>query len=367
MDRIARTISLQGDRRIAEKLSNLCASNDPGGLLLLAHFGHLARFIKNSQSAIETTSHLSTFSMHPFPEKGFEWAFEFFLRDMPVRQTSYHWRLAILYYLNLQMHDPKTYHLRTLCDILLMSVSQGMLIPVSTIHLILNHIALSSTEHRNPGELTSQQTFHKYVNYRLAELEYFCQFFNKQFGYDYRRDEEVYMAMYKACCLPYSTLAELVHDIDKPLTKHYAFPPVVVVVQEYQKHFPVSPELHILELLQQAHRGKWPSFVKRWGWVRAGGVGRDTYMWSLYWCLLARGQNEQAIRIALKDGYPEMMFEGDQLVLNKDIAIGLARCLEIVDPRGMEYHHERGVVKRMMEDFKVDRSSGDKALNDNEV
>jgi hypothetical protein len=90
-------------------------------------------------------------------------------------------------------------------------------------------------------------------------------------------------------------------------------------------------------------------------------------MWSLYWCLLARGQNEQAIRIALKDGYPEMMFEGDQLVLNKDIAIGLARSLEIVDPRGMEYPNERGVVKRMMEDFNVDRSSGDKAFNDNEV
>src|SRR5579862_9151914 len=50
LDRIARSIAIQGDRQVAEKLRNLCASNDAGSLLLLAHFGNLSRFIKSSAS-----------------------------------------------------------------------------------------------------------------------------------------------------------------------------------------------------------------------------------------------------------------------------------------------------------------------------
>jgi hypothetical protein len=352
MDRIARTIALQGNRQIAEKLSNLCASNDPGSLLLLAHFGHLARFIKASQSAEKSQTHYNSYEMPPFPEKGFGWAFEFFLRDMPVRTNSYHWRLAVLYYINLQMHDPKTYNLGKLSDVILLSVSQGMLTPVSTFHLIINHIALSSPEHRDNVAETRLATFNYYTALRLEGINFFCRFMKREFGYDYTLDEEVYLALYKACRQPFPTLSELVQDIDKPLADHHTYTPMIYIVQEYQKKFPVSPELHILELLQFAHRGKWFSFKKRWGWARTAGIGRDTHMWTVFWSVLARGQNEMAIRGALKDEYPEMMYEGDQLVLNKDIAIGLAKCLEIADPHENEYQDHRRAVERMMEAFK---------------
>ena len=159
-DFIARAIALQGDRNIAGKLSNLSASNDPAALKLLTHFGHLSRFIKESYSLTQDEHYWTGYRFDPFPEQGIEWAFDFFLRDMPTRPNADHWRLAILFYLNLGMVAPTNFRIRRILDILLLPVSQGITIPRSTFHLILNHIAVSSPEHRdNKAEANDHSVF----------------------------------------------------------------------------------------------------------------------------------------------------------------------------------------------------------------
>jgi ribosomal silencing factor RsfS len=349
LDRIARSIVVQGDRRVAEKLRNLCASTDAGSLLLLAHFGNLSRFIKSSPPGWDVIAHSSTFGMDPYPEKGFLWAFDFFLRDMPVRPTSHHWRLAILYYLNLQMYDHKQYPLQRLCDILLLPVSQGISIPLSTFHVILNHIALSSPEHRNAEkEAENSQSFHENVDNRLAAMDVFLECMKLQFGHSYTNDEEVYLALYKACCQPFSTLTQSVKDIDLPLPWHYNDHRRMLIKHYFEKNLSISPELFMLELLQFAHMRKWRSFLKRWDLTPESGVGKDADMWSMFWCTLARGADQTYIRYALRRNYPEMLDEGPQLVFNKSMAIGLVKCLDVVDPNGVEFKEHRRVAERLL-------------------
>lgn len=352
LDRIARSIVIQGDRQVAEKLRNLCASNDAGSLLLLAHFGNLSRFIKSSVSVGDVDSHLLTFGMDPFPEKGFNWAFDFFLRDMPVRPTSHHWRLAILYYLNLQMHDHTQYPIQRLRDIILLPVSQGISIPLSTFHVILNHIALSSPENRDPEkEAVDAPFFRQMIDNRLATMYLFLKCMKLQFGYDYTCDEEVYLALYKACCQPYPTLAQFVNDIDLPLPLHHNEHRRMLIKHYFEKNLPVSPELFVLELLQFAHMRKWRSFLKRWGLTREAGVGKDADMWSLFWCILARGADQASIRSALRHNYHEMLDEGPQLVFNKSMATGLTKCLDVVDPNGVEFREHRMAAEGLLKSF----------------
>lgn len=352
MDRVAHTIAVQGDRRVAEKLKHLSASNDSGSLLLLAHFGNLSRFIKSSGSVDISQEYASTFTMDPFPEKGLQWAFDFFLRDMPVQPNAHHWRLAILYYLNLQMYDHKQYPIQRLRDILLLPVSQGISIPLSNFHVILNHIALSSPENRNfEEEMKNEYIFHKCVQGRLAAMDLFLRCMKSQFGYDYSRDEEVYLALYKACCQPYPTLPQLIDDINLPLRKHHNDYRRILIKQYFQKSLPISPELFVLELLQFAHMRKWRSFLKRWNWARDAGVGKDADMWSLFWVLLARGADQASIRMALRYNYHEMLDEGSHLVFNKSTAIGLTKCLDIVDPNGVEFVKHRSVAEGLSKSF----------------
>ena len=350
MDKIARSIAVQGDKTVAQKLANLCASNDPDSLVLLAHFGQLSRFIRNSQLSSDIDTQKANFSMHPYREKGFQWAFDFFLRDMAIRPNAHQWRLAILYYLNLQMFDPQAYPIQRLLDLLLLPVSQGISIPVSTFHLILNHIALTSPEHRNiDQEAEDTQTFRQNVHRRLRTMESVIRCMKSQFGYDYAHDEEIYLSLYKACCQPYPNLADLVDTIALPLPKHHNDHRRLLIRHYFDRNLPMSPELYTLELLQFAHMHKWRSFLKRWSWARSAGIGKDADMWTLFWCLLARSQNEMYIRHALRENYEEMMNEGGHLMLNRNIAIGISKCVELVDPEGKEFKIQRKVSERLLE------------------
>jgi hypothetical protein len=94
---------------------------------------------------------------------------------------------------------------------------------------------------------------------------------------------------------------------------------------------------------------KWRSFLKRWNWTRVAGVGKDIDMWCFFWFILARGRNEEIIRFALRENYDEMMDEGGHLCLNRDVARGIERCLEIVDPMEREFQKQRKVVTSMLE------------------
>jgi len=355
LDSVAQTIALQGDRKVAEKLRNLSAANDSGSLLLLAHFGNLSRFIKEAKSVDNVRGAASKFSMDPFPEKGFKWAFDFFLRDMPVRPSAHHWWLAILYYLNLQMHDHRQYPIGRLRDILLLPVSQGISIPRSAFHVILNHIALSSPENRdNWRESQIENIFRRNVTDRLATLDSFLQCMKSQFGYDYTHDEEVYLAAYKACCQPYPTLTQLINDIDLPLPRHHNEERRILIQQYFQRNMLFSPEFFVLELLQFAHMQKWRSFLKRWNVTRNVGLGKDADMWSLFWCTLARGADQVTIRSALRHNFHEMLDEGFGTAVSKSMksmAIGLLKCVEIVDPNRLEFTEQRDVAERLLNRF----------------
>ena len=241
-DLIARTIALQGDREVAEKLANLCASNDPASLRLLVHFGNLSRFTKKAPSNIkEKAEYFNSFSMHPFPETGFNWAFDFFMRDMPIRPNAHHWRLAVLYYLHLNTVTHR-YPVRRILDILLLPISQGISIPRSTFHLILNHIAMERSGSINDASTSKGEMFQ-----RLQVMSTVIKDMKADFGYDYRQDEEVYLALYKACCQPMPTIFELIRDINEPL-KHHELDYYKLLIKFYaDKHIPMSPEFFILE------------------------------------------------------------------------------------------------------------------------
>src|SRR5579862_1686465 len=350
MDRLARSVAVQGDRSVAEKLANLYASNDSHSLLLLAHFGNLSRFIRRSQSVPDVEAQKANFRMDPYHEIGFQWAFDFFLRDMPARPNAYHWRLSILYYLNLQMFDPAQYPIRRLPDLLLLPVSQGISVPPSTFHLILNHIALTSPEHRDvEREAEDRQTFEKNVHERLCAMNSIIQMMKSQFGYDYAHDEEVYLSLFKACCQPYPTLIELFDNIDRPLPKHHSYSRRILITHYLQKNLPISPEFFILELLQFAHMHMWRSFLKRWHRAGLAGIGKDADLWSLFWGCLARSQNEIYIRQALRENHEEMMNEGNGVVLNRSIAIGISKCVDLVDPEGKEFKVQRKMAESLLD------------------
>lgn len=345
---VARMIALQGDRQVAEKLSNLCASNDPASLRLLAHFGNLSRFsaeIPNDPAS--KARYYETFQMEPFPERGFRWAFDFFMRDMPIRPSAHHWRLAVLFYLNLNSCS-HLYNIQRALDILLIPVSQGMSIPVSTFHVILNHIALERPRNQKFKENPEKQLELEVVS-RLKIMCKIIKDMKSDFGYDYRYDEEIYLALYKACCQPFPNINELISNIKEPLIHH---PPewYKLIVKFYYEHFlPISPEFLLLELMLFAHKHRWRSFLKRWTWTKEAGIERDIDLWTAFWGLLARGQNEYYIRIALRDHFPEL-FEGRFEVAScKRIGTALARCLELVDPHEREFETHRRQMQRICE------------------
>jgi len=348
-DLLARTIALQGNRTRAEKLANLSAANDPTCLRLLSHFGNLSQFVKASESAADARLYRSTFAVDPYPETGFEWAFDFFLRDMPSRPTPHHWRLAILFYLNLEMVSPTQYRIRRLLELLLLPVSQGISIPRSTFHLILNHIATSSLERRDvEAEAIDYRTFQKNVHLRLVLMNHFLQVMKSDFGYDCRHDEEVYLALFKACSQPYPSLQDLIRDIDLPLPVHHPEVRKLRIAYYLDQNLPLSPEFFMLEVVGFALMGKWESFLKRWRWTVECGIGKDADMWAIFWACLARGRHEYHIRTALKDHYNEMLDEGEYLVFNENIGIALAKCLEVVDPEEREFKGPRFAVRSML-------------------
>jgi hypothetical protein len=339
---MAQTIALRGDRRPAEKLSNLSASNDPASLLLLAHFGNLSRFATPYR-----WKELSGFSMDPFPERGIQWAFDFFLRDMPIRPTTHHWRLALLFYLNLSMITPTEHPVARLLDVLRLPVSQGIWIPASTFHLILNHIAISSEEYR-PWQPKSLHPFRQYVTLRLQTMILFLNVMKTDFGYDIVRDEEVYLALYKACCQRLPTLAHLICNLDRPLPYHYVEQRGQNIENRFIENLRLSPEFYMLRLLHLAHMRQWRSFMARWKWAQDFGISKDADLWALFWACLARSRNESRIRTALKHNYDEMMDE-EHLVLNRNIVAGLAKCLSVVDPFAREFKKERKAVSSALE------------------
>ena len=101
-----------------------------------------------------------------------------------------------------------------------------------------------------------------------------------------------------------------------------------------------------------AHQHKWRSFRKRWIYTQPQAVNKDADMWTVFWGCLARGQDEYYIRLALRENFPEMMDEGESLVMNKNIGIALARCLEIVDPQKHEFGVQRKAVEGILRSFK---------------
>ena len=340
----ARMVALLDGRNAAEKLANLAASNDPAMLLLLSHFGHLSRWVKSGHDD------KTPFSIDPFPEKGSQWAFDFFLRDMPIRPGRHHWNLAVLCYLHLQTQFPSQYPILRLLDVLLLPISQGIAIPVSTFHSILNHIALASPEHRDVDqEELHYGIFLKNVRRRLRAMQIFIHGMKSQFGYEYAKDEEVYLALYKASCQPYPTISELIRDIDLPLPKHHRDERRMLITHYFNQAVPMTPEFFILELLQFGHLHKWRSFLKRWRWATEAGIVKDEDMWTVFWACLARGRHEYYIRYALRESYYDMMEDGKQLILNRNIGIALAKCLEIVDPEEREFRNQRRAAKSMVE------------------
>lgn len=348
---LARLIAFQSGPGFARKLSNLCAADDPASLVLLAHFGTLSRFISTSRFVNDAETRLATYSVDPFPEKGFHWAFDFFQRDMPTRPDVNHWQLAVLFYLKLHMHSPNHYSIRRLLDVLLLPVSQGITISKSTLHLILNHIAISSPEHRDAHkEAEDSSLFLKNVNHRIQEIGFFVEVMKSRFGHDTIHDEEVYLAICKACCQPFQSLNEFIRDIDLPIPNHHIEGHLRRAIGDYfHENLRVSPEYFLLELLQFAHTGKWKSFLKRWGRTRSVGIGRDADMWTFFWACLARGQDEYHIRYALREYYNEMLDEGDYLVLNRNVATALVKCIDIVDPQELEFEQQRRVAKNILE------------------
>jgi hypothetical protein len=347
---IARTIAVQSDRKIGEKLSNLCASNDPPSLRLLTHFGNLARFRRKlPEDEHEKELYLHTFTMDPFPEKGFVWAFDFFMRDMPIRPNAHHWRLAVLFYLQLNTCSHR-YHIRRILDILLLPVSQGMSIPVSTFHVILNHIAMERPNNRTIKNTPRHELKHD-QHQRIRVMSTIIKDMKSDFGYEYRYDEEVYLALYKACSQPFPTINELISDIEKPLVHHRMEYYRMLVKFYYDQQLLMSPEFLMLELMAFAHQHKWRSFLKRWNWTKATAIERDADLWTVFWGLLARGQNEYYIRLSLRDHFHEMLDEQNSIAWSKNIAIALERCLEIADPHQREYENQRRATQRIFESF----------------
>jgi hypothetical protein len=250
----------------------------------------------------------------------------------------------------LQIHNPKVYDIKRLRDILLLPVSQGISIPVSTFHLIINHIAISSPEFRNgPDDLTTWVDFRRNVSERLNTIESFLLYTSTNFGYDYRNDEEIYLALYKACCQAYPTPAQLVKDINQPLATHHNDLRRILIKHYLEQRFPVSPEFFILELMQFAYMRKWRSFMKRWNGTRSAGIGKNIDMWTCFWAIMARSGHEYHIRHTLRENFDEMMDEGGHLVLNRDVARAIERCLQVVDPYANEFHNQRRVVTSMLE------------------
>src|SRR5208282_2368560 len=107
----------------------------------------------------------------------------------------------------------------------------------------------------------------------------------------------------------------------------------------YDQQLLMSPEFLMLELMAFAHQHKWRSFLKRWNWTKAIGIERDGDLWTVFWGLLARGQNEYYIRSSLRDHFPEMLDEQNGMGWSRNIAIALERCLEIADPHKREYEN----------------------------
>jgi hypothetical protein len=345
----ARSVALLGGRSAAEKLANLSASNDPATLRLLSHFGHLSRWVKTGNNDAQS------FTVEPFPEKGAQWAFDFFLRDMPIRPEPQHWRLAIQYYLNLEAQFPREYPILRLLDILHLPVSQGISISRSMFHSILNHIALASPAHRNiEKEATDFDLFLQNVHSRLKTMSTIISFMYSHFSYRYIHDEEVYLALFKACSQPLPTVSSLIQDINLPLPKHHRDDRRLLLTHYFQQHhnLPITPEFFLMDILLFAHLHKWRSFLKRWRWASEAGVAKDTEMWTVFWGCLARGQHEFFIRTALREMYHEMMDEGRYVgigsgrgVLNKDIGIALGKCLELVDPHEREFEAQRNTAR----------------------
>ena len=77
-------------------------------------------------------------------------------------------------------------------------------------------------------------------------------------------------------------------------------------------------------------------------------MGKDADMWSLFWCILARGADQASIRLALRHNYHEMLDEGPQLVFNKSMATGLTKCLDVVDPNGVEFIEHRRAAEGLL-------------------
>jgi len=352
-DLLARTIAIQGSRYQADKLANVYASKDPDSLRLLAHFGMLACFTKLFQEADEKQRHelLRNFRMEPFPEMGFKWALDFFIRDLPIRPASHHYHLALMYYLNLSRIAPHHYPPIRILDIMLLVTSQGMQIPRSTFHLILNHIATKHPFPPHGSHTTSNAGLRVQLKDRLHNMTTIIKRMKADFGLEYFQDEEIYLALYRASCDPFPTIPDLIRDITLPLPLH-AFEFSEMAVRFFaDKYIPKSPEFFMLELMSFAHRRRWRSFFKRWLWLVKFGVTRDADLWTVFWGCLARGQHEYDIRLALTNQFPEMMDEGEGLRMNRDIGIALKRCLELVDPENLEFEMQRKVTGRILETF----------------
>jgi ribosomal silencing factor RsfS len=346
-NRIAQALAVQGDMSIAEKLANLHAANDPHSLRLFAHFGNLSRFTQTLSTTSDVEACKEGFTVEGHSEKGFKWAFDFFLRDMPARPNSPHWRLAMIYYLNLQMLDHANFPLQRIFDLFLMPVSQGIHIPPATFHVILNHIAISSPEHRDPvAEAADREHFLQRVHHRLETIESVLHFMREQSGYVYTRDEEVHLAIYKASHQPFHTLTNHLRDISLPLERHHTHNRGVL--KKYFYKFPISPELFLLNLSYLSHVKKWAAFLDEWNSLLLNGITKDKQLWVWFWALLARGQDAQSARTALRYHFDDMMHTVGKTGVSKDVAVGLGQCVEVADPLGGDYLTQRTFVRNVL-------------------
>lgn len=347
---LAKRIAFQGDIRKARTLANLGAAKDPSTLVLISHFGHLARFITNGGSNLDG-SYLNTFEVDGHPEKGFEWALDFFLRDMPLNSQAKHWQLVVLYYIQLEMCSPRLYPLRRLCDVLLLPASQGITIAKSVFHLILNRIALTLQ-----GERKGVIEPPNFAAYSEMQLKSMIQVLRAMewFGHDFRKDHEVHMAIWKATELPYQTLSELVRDLDKPFdTIHRPLLPAhFKLLERYHQKFEITPEAFFLMISKAAALPLWKSFLTRWRIPKMRGFKRDSDMWTLFWACLARGRDEATIVSALTRDYEDMLDEGEFLRLPKEGLLALLKCLDIVDPQGLTFEKSRWHVMQQLENKK---------------
>jgi hypothetical protein len=352
-DLLARTLAIKGSRHQAEKLANLAASKDSASLRLLSHFGILARFTREFQLGNDyLRSHiLDTFKVEPFKEMGFNWALDFFMRDMPIRCTAHHYHMAVMYYLNLTRLAPDLYPATRILDIMLLAMSQGIQFPRSTFHLILNHIATERPFPPAGSDAYHVPDLREQATQRFYAMTTIIKHMKSDFGLEYIHDEEIYLALYRAASERFLTISELMHHLHFPLPFHpFTFSEIAVRFFA-DKHIPKSPEFFMLEVMGFAHRRKWRSFLKRWQWLVRFGVTKDADLWTIFWACLARGQEEFFIRWALTEQFPEMMDEGEGLQMTRNIGVALNRCLEIVDPERLGFEMQWKVAGRILEAF----------------